>query len=179
MFFLFLPGPPYPFYGENKSPVDRLFNFLKVISSFPFFWFSRSVIFFFFFFWPKSTPSFTLKLGTFITLSWLCRHLCHHRFLIFWTIEHTQVHLKSLPSLNFTLITPSSIPSLLLSYLYKSVWYSDLVGYIFPFPPCFSLLFFAQLFLSPPQTTMLPCCISFSLGWFGHCLLYSVMNLCP
>ena len=40
------------------------------------------------------------------------------------------------------------------------------VGYIFPFLPCLSLLFFSQLFVRPPQTTTLPCCISFSWGWF-------------
>ena len=39
------------------------------------------------------------------------------------------------------------------------------VGYVFPFL-CLSLLFFSQLFVRPPQTTVLPCCISFSLGWF-------------
>ena len=31
---------------------------------------------------------------------------------------------------------------------------------------CLQLLFFSQLFLRPPQTTTLPSCISFSLGWF-------------
>ena len=40
------------------------------------------------------------------------------------------------------------------------------VGYTFNFLPCFSLLFFPQIFVSPPQTTTLPPCISFSLGWF-------------
>ena len=30
----------------------------------------------------------------------------------------------------------------------------------------FFLLFFSQLFVKPPQTTTLPSCISFSLGWF-------------
>ena len=40
------------------------------------------------------------------------------------------------------------------------------VGYIFPFLPGFPLLFFPQLFVKPPQTTTLPSCISFSLGWF-------------
>ena len=40
------------------------------------------------------------------------------------------------------------------------------VGYIFPFLPCFLLLFFPQLFVRPHQTTTLPSCISFSLGWF-------------
>ena len=30
---------------------------------------------------------------------------------------------------------------------------------------CFSLLFISQLFVRPPQTTILPFCISFSWGW--------------
>jgi len=38
-------------------------------------------------------------------------------------------------------------------------------GYIFPFLLCLLLLFFSQLFVSPPQTTILPFCISFSWGW--------------
>ena len=41
----------------------------------------------------------------------------------------------------------------------------DLVGYIFPILPCLLLLFFPQLFVKLPQTTTLPSCISFSLGW--------------
>ena len=40
------------------------------------------------------------------------------------------------------------------------------VAYIFPLSPCLSLMFFPQLFVKPPQTTTLPSCISFSLGWF-------------
>ena len=36
-----------------------------------------------------------------------------------------------------------------------------LVAYVFPFLPCFLLLFFLQLFVKPPQTTTLPSCISF------------------
>ena len=51
---------------------------------------------------------------------------------------------------------------------------SAFIGYIFPFVLCFLLLFFSQLFVKPPQTTTLPPCISFSLGWFVHWLLYSV-----
>ena len=39
-------------------------------------------------------------------------------------------------------------------------------GYIFPFLLCLSLLFFSQLFVSPPQITILLFCISFSWGWF-------------
>ena len=41
-----------------------------------------------------------------------------------------------------------------------------LVRYTSPFLPCFLLLLFPQLFLSLPQTTTLPFCISFSCGWF-------------
>ena len=37
-------------------------------------------------------------------------------------------------------------------------------GYIFPFILCLLLLFSSQLFVRPPQTTMLPSCTSFSWG---------------
>ena len=43
--------------------------------------------------------------------------------------------------------------------------------------PFTSLL--SQLFVKPPQTIILPFCISFSWGFFGYCLLYSVMTLHP
>ena len=51
-----------------------------------------------------------------------------------------------------------------LSLLFSEALHSD--AYIFPFRLCFSLLFFSQLFVRPPQTTILPFCISFSWGWF-------------
>ena len=38
-------------------------------------------------------------------------------------------------------------------------------GNIFPFLLCFLLLFFSQLLVRPPQTTILPFCISFPWGW--------------
>ena len=38
-------------------------------------------------------------------------------------------------------------------------------GFIFPLLLCLSLLFFSQLFASPPQTIILPFCITFSWGW--------------
>ena len=41
-----------------------------------------------------------------------------------------------------------------------------LVGCTLPFLPCFSLLFFPQLFVKPPQTTTSPSRISFPLGCF-------------
>ena len=39
------------------------------------------------------------------------------------------------------------------------------IGYIFPLLLCLSLLFFSQLFVRPPQVTILPFWISFSWGW--------------
>ena len=53
--------------------------------------------------------------------------------------------------------------------------------------PLLFTLFFSQLFVKPPQTTILPSCISFSLGWFwslppGQCFyiyLFTVMESVP
>ena len=60
-----------------------------------------------------------------------------------------------------------------LSLLFFGILHSD--GYIFPFFPLPSLLFFSQLLVKPTQTTIL-----FFLGdGFDHCFLYNVMNLCP
>ena len=42
--------------------------------------------------------------------------------------------------------------------------YSSCVRF-FPFLLCLLLLFFSQLFVRPPQTTILPFCISFFWGW--------------
>ena len=39
------------------------------------------------------------------------------------------------------------------------------MGINLPFLLCLFLHFFSQLFLRPPQTTILPICISFSWGW--------------
>ena len=50
-----------------------------------------------------------------------------------------------------------------LSVVFFGILHSN--GYIFPFLLCLSLLFFPQLFVRPPQTTILPFCISFSWGW--------------
>ena len=51
-----------------------------------------------------------------------------------------------------------------ISFIFSGTLHS--IGYIFPFLPSLSPLFFSQLFVKPPQTTTLPSCISFSLGWF-------------
>ena len=53
------------------------------------------------------------------------------------------------------------------------------VGYIFLFLLCLLLPSFAQLFVRPPQTTILPSCFSLSLKWFWSLPLYNVMNLHP
>ena len=50
-----------------------------------------------------------------------------------------------------------------LSLLFFGTLHLD--GYIFPFLLWLSLLFFSQLFVSPPQTNILPYCIYFSWGW--------------
>ena len=53
-----------------------------------------------------------------------------------------------------------------LSYLlllFFGTLHSD--AFIFPFLLCFLLLFFSQLFVRPPQTAILPFCISFPWGW--------------
>ena len=39
-------------------------------------------------------------------------------------------------------------------------------GYIFSFLLCLLLLFFSQIFIRPPQTIILPFCISSSWAWF-------------
>ena len=64
-----------------------------------------------------------------------------------------------------------------LSLLFSGTPYSG--GYIFPFLLCLLLLFFSQIFVRPPQTTILPFCISSSWVGFDHCLLYKVTILCP
>ena len=45
------------------------------------------------------------------------------------------------------------------------LWNSAFKWYIFPFLLCLACLVFSQLFLRPPQRTILPFCISFSWGW--------------
>ena len=59
----------------------------------------------------------------------------------------------------------SSLSKVFLSLL-AVLWNSAFRWYIFPFLLCFLLLFFSQLFVRLPQTTILPFCIS-SWGWFG------------
>ena len=83
------------------------------------------------------------------------------------------VPLVSLIFLKRSLVFPNLLfPSILctdhwgrlsyLSLLFFGTLHSDV--YIFPFLLCLSLLFLSQLFVRPPQTTVLPFCIPFSWG---------------
>ena len=49
----------------------------------------------------------------------------------------------------------------------------------FPFLLCFSLLFFSQLFVSPPQTAILLFAFLFHGDGLDPCLLYNVTDLIP
>ena len=53
------------------------------------------------------------------------------------------------------------------------------LGIYFPVSLAFSLLFFPQLFVNPPQITTLLSCFLFPWDGFGLCPLYNVINLCP
>ena len=63
----------------------------------------------------------------------------------------------------FALITEEGF---LISPCYSLELHSN--GLIFSFLLCFLLLVFSQLFVSPPQTAILPFCISFFGGWSSH-----------
>ena len=85
-----------------------------------------------------------------------------------------KVPLVSLISLKRSLVFPIQLFSCIsLHWSLRNTFLSILAilwtlhsnGYIFPFLLCLSLLFFSQLFVRPPQTTILPFCISFSSRW--------------
>ena len=63
----------------------------------------------------------------------------------------------------FALITEEGFLLSYLSLLFFGTLHSN--GYIFPFLLCFSLLFFPQLFVRPPQTAILLFGIYFSWGF--------------
>ena len=62
-----------------------------------------------------------------------------------------------------------------LSLLFFGTLHSD--GYLFPFLICLSLLFFSQVLVRPPQTTILSFVFLFLGDGFDDHLLYNVMNL--
>ena len=82
------------------------------------------------------------------------------------------------PNLLFSSISlHSSLRKAYLSLLFFGTLHSD--AYIFPFLLCFSLLFFSQLFVRPPQTAILLFCISLPWGWSWSLSLYNGMNFSP
>ena len=91
------------------------------------------------------------------------------RSIPFWSfigpIFAWNVPLISLTFLKRSLLFPTLLFSSIsyLSWLFFGTLHSN--GNIFPFLLCFLLLFFSQLFVMPPQTTILPFCISFPWGW--------------
>ena len=112
---------------------------------------------------------------------------CHHflissasvRSIIFLSfivpVSAWNVPLLSLLFLKRSLVFPSLMfPSISLHWSLRRLSYLSLLffgtlhsdGYIFHFLLCLLLLFFPQLFVRPPQTTILPCCFSFAWGWF-------------
>ena len=50
-------------------------------------------------------------------------------------------------------------------FLYFFALITEFKWVYFPFLLCISFHFFSQLFVRPPQTTMLPFCMAFSWGW--------------
>ena len=59
------------------------------------------------------------------------------------------------------------IPWTVRGFVKSQTWLSDFhISLSLPFLLCLSLLFFSQLFVRPPQTTILPFCIFFSWRWF-------------
>ena len=98
--------------------------------------------------------------------------------LALFVVMLSKAHLTSHSRMSSSrwVITPSWLSGSWRSHLY-SCWgrlsYLSLLvfgilhsnGNISPFLLCFLLLFFSQLLVSPPQTTILPFCISFPLGW--------------
>ena len=105
-----------------------------------------------------------------LNILWHCSSLGLEWKHLFQSCGHCWVfqicwHIESFPSYCF----PLFLCIIHIRRLYHSLLFSESlhsVGYFFSFHPWLSLLFSSQLFVSSPQTTTLPSCISFSLGWF-------------
>ena len=63
--------------------------------------------------------------------------------------------------------------------LFAILWNSAFKWEYLSFLVCFSLLFISQLFVRPPQATILPFSFLFHGDGLDPCLMYNVMNLCP
>ena len=96
----------------------------------------------------------------------LCPLLCPSLHEMFpWYLQFSWRHLESFPFYCFPLFLCIVH---LQSFLISSSYCLELciqLDISFPFFLAFCFPFFPQLFVKPPQTTTLPSCISFSLGW--------------
>ena len=94
--------------------------------------------------------------------------------------QHSSNFLEEICSLSHSIVFLYFFTLFIEKGFFISPCYSLLFCYslIFPFLPCFSLLFFLQLFVKPPQTNTAFLHL-FLWDDFGHWLLYNIMNLCP
>ena len=84
----------------------------------------------------------------------VCRHISTFPIVAALTLHFSLSH-----SIFSSICLHCSLKKAFLPLCY--FWNSDSNGYLFPFFLCFSLLFFSQQFVRPPQTTILLFCISF------------------
>ena len=123
----------------------------------------------------------------------LFNFFCFYQVLTISVLPHAHPCMKYSPDVSNFLEELSRLPHSIFSSTslhcsFKKAFLSLLVifwncafnwVYIFPFILCLFLLSFPQLCVKPTQTTTLPSSFFFLWDDFGHCLLYSVMNLHP
>ena len=85
-------------------------------------------------------------------------------FSIFSLFFYFFLYFSLLVSMFFSISFHCSLKKAFLSLL-AILWNSAFRWVFLSFSLCLSLLFFSQLFVRPPQTTIFPFCISFSWGW--------------
>ena len=99
----------------------------------------------------KRSLVFPILLFSSISLHWLLRKAFLSLLTILWNSAFKWVYLSVLIKINEKIIITR--------------WNLHINEYIFPFLLCLYLLFFSQLSVRPPQTTILPFCIFCSWGW--------------
>ena len=143
-------------------------NFLEEISSL-----SHSVVFLYLFAWITEEGFLISEVKKWNEVAQSCLTLCdpmdyslpgsncgvfQARILEWVTILFSRAssRLRDLPDSGIKPGSPALQADALLSELPLLFGSLDSNGYIFPFLLCFSLLFFSQLFVKPPLTTILP-----------------------
>ena len=92
-----------------------------------------------------------------------CAHLC---MKCSFDISSFLEEISSLSFLLFSSVSLHCSSKKPFLSLFATLWNSAFSWIYLSLSPLLSLLFFPQLFIKPPQTTTLPSCIYFSLGWF-------------